>query len=232
MSRRAAKVVVLHRDAFSMLDNWIDQIELRRDAYATFAVLGRKYCGDLITGRRRWFDWGKTKGYKSPTAIYKAIEDEAENLNVQVEWVDAVPLISSIDWLTAAVIASKFDFELPALPDVEILLAQRSLRSLGRVTIGADWGYDIHEISLPYERWVRVLRGETLFIEQPYWCEGQRFTGEWSFDGVGGLVVGYDDSGVGWNGRLCELDVIEGPKLDEVDLARLALSAVESWGGE
>ena len=171
-----------------------------------------------------------TKGLKSPMAIYKAIEDEAEYLSVQVEWVDAIPLIASIDWLTAAVIASKVGFEIPALPDVEILLTQRSLRSLGRVTIGAEWGYDMHELSLPYERWVRVLKGETLSIEQPYWYEGQRFTGEWSFDGIGGLVVGYDDGGVGWDGKLGGLDVIEGPKLDEVDLARLALSAVESDG--
>ena len=171
-----------------------------------------------------------SKGLKSPMAIYKAIEDEAEYLSVQVEWVDAIPLIASIDWLTAAVIASKVGFEIPALPDVEILLTQRSLRSLGRVTIGAEWGYDMHELSLPYERWVRVLKGETLSIEQPYWYEGQRFTGEWSFDGIGGLVVGYDDGGVGWDGKLGGLDVIEGPKLDEVDLARLALSAVESDG--
>ncbi len=230
MTRRAAKVVLLHRDAFSMVDNWIDHIELRRGAYATFSVWGNKYGEDPTTGRRRWFDWDKTKGLKSPMAIYKAIEDEAEYLSVQVEWVDAIPLIASIDWLTAAVIASKVGFEIPALPDVEILLTQRSLRSLGRVTIGAEWGYDMHELSLPYERWVRVLKGETLSIEQPYWYEGQRFTGEWSFDGIGGLVVGYDDGGVGWDGKLGGLDVIEGPKLDEVDLARLALSAVESDG--
>ena len=230
MTRRAAKVVLLHRDAFSMVDNWIDHIELRRDAYATFSVWGNKYGEDPVTGRRRWFNWDKTRGLTSPMAIYKAIEDEAEYLNVQVEWVDAIPLIPSIDWLTAAVIASKVGFEIPALPDVEMLLTQRSLRSLGRVTIGVEWGYEMHQLSLPYERWVRVLRGEALSIKEPYWYEGQRFTGEWSFDGIGGLVVGYEDGGVGWDGRLGELDVIEGPKQDEVNLARLALSAVESDG--
>lgn len=40
MSRRTAKVVLLHRDAFSMVGDWIDHIELRRDAHATLAVWG------------------------------------------------------------------------------------------------------------------------------------------------------------------------------------------------
>jgi hypothetical protein len=227
MTRRAAKVVLLHRDAFSMVDDWIDHIELRRDAYATFSVWGNKYGEDPMTGRRRWFDWNKTKGLKSPMAIYKAIEDEAEYLNVHVEWVDAIPLIATIDWLTAAVIASKVGFEIPALPNVDLLLTQRSLRPIGLVTIGAEWGYDMHYLTLPFERWVRVLGGESWSIEEPYWFEGQRFTGEWSFDGAGGLVVGYDDGGVGWDGSLSGLDDIDGPKMEDVDLARLALAAAE-----
>lgn len=227
MTRRAAKVVLLHRDAFSMVDNWIDHIELRRDAHAAFAVWGNKYGEDPTTGRRRWFDWNKTKGLKSPMAIHKAIEDVAEYLSVQVEWVDAVPLIASIDWLSAAVIASKAGFEIPALPDVDVLLTQRSLRSIGRVTIGATWGYEMHELSLSFEQWVRILRGKQFELDEPYWYEGQRFTGTWSFDGTGGLVVSYDDGGVGWEGNLGWLDVIDGPKMDEVDLARLALGAVK-----
>lgn len=227
MSRRAAKVVLLHREAFSMVDDWIDHIELRRDAHAKFAVWSNKYGEDPMTGRRRWFDWDKTKGLKSPMAIHKAIEDAAEYLSVQVEWVDAIPLIASVDWLTAAVIASSVGYEIPALPDVDVLLSQRSLRSIGRVTIGAEWGYDMHELTLPFERWVRILGGESWSIEEPYWYEGQRFIGEWSFDGTGGLVVGYHDGGVGWDGSLGSLDVIDGPKMDYVDLARIALAAVE-----
>jgi hypothetical protein len=85
----------------------------------------------------------------------------------------------------------------------------------------------MHELTLPFERWVRILRGESWSIGEPYWYEGQRFTGEWSFDGNGGLVVGYDHDGVGWEGKVSGLDAIEGPKLDDVDLAALALSAVE-----
>jgi hypothetical protein len=227
MSRRAARVVLLHRDAFSMMDDWIDHIEIRRDARAIFAVWANKYGEDPMTGRRRWFDWSKMRGLKSPMVIYKAIEDAAEYLNVQVEWVDAIPLIASIDWLTAAVIASNVGYEIPKLPDVDILMNQRSLRSIGRVTIGAEWGYDMHKISLTFERWVRILRGEYLEIDEPYWHEGQRFTSTWSFDGIGRVVVTYDDGGVGWDGNLGGLELIDGPKVENVDLALLALSAVE-----
>jgi hypothetical protein len=223
MSRRSARVVLLHRDAFTMVSNWIDHIELRRDARATFAVWSNKYGEDPMTGRPRWFDWEKTKGLKSPMAIHQAIEDAARYLDVQVEWVDAIPLIASIDWPTAAVIASKVGYAIPPLPDIDVMLSQRSLRSVGRVTIGAMWGYDMHELTLSFERWVRIVRGERFSIDKPYWHEGQRFTGTWSFDGSGGLVVSYDDGGVGWDGSLCGLDVINGPMMDDVDLARLAL---------
>lgn len=75
MTRRGDKVVLLHREAYSMVDHWIDHIELRRNAYATFAVWGNKHGEDPTTGRRRWFDWEKSKGLKSPMEIHKAIED-------------------------------------------------------------------------------------------------------------------------------------------------------------
>ena len=119
---------------------------LRRDAYATFSVWGKKCGENPVTGPRRWFDRGTVKALKSPIAIKKAIEDEAKFLGVIVEWVDAISLIASIDWLTAAVIASNVGYEIPALPDVGVMLSQRSLRAIGRVTISAEWGYDMHQL--------------------------------------------------------------------------------------
>lgn len=227
MNRRSAKVVLLHRESFSMDDGSIDHIELRRNAFATFSVWRKKYGQDPMTGRQRWFDWGKTKGLKSSVAIKMAIDDAAELLSVTVEWEKIIPLIASIDWLIAAVIAKNGGHEIPTIPDVNVLLTQRSLRALGRVTIGAEWGYDMHELDFPLEHWIRILRGESWVIDKPYWYEGERFTGTWSFDGDGQLEVTYDDGGVGWQGHLTGLEVIEGPKLDNVDLAKLALSAVQ-----
>jgi len=223
MHRRAAKVALLHREASSMVDDWIDHIELRRTANARFAVWGNKYGEDPMTGRRRWMDWDKTSDLKSPAAVKQALANEAEFLGVEIDWSDALPLIASIDWLTAAVIASISGLKVPALPRAEVLLEQRALRPLGRVTVGAIWGYDMHELQLSFERWIRILGGEAWTIEEPYWHEGQRFTGCWTFDGKGGLEVTYDDGGVGWEGELRGLDAITGLQLDGVDLGRLAL---------
>lgn len=230
MSRSASKVVLVHRDAYSMVDDWIDHIELRRAANATFAVWGNKYGENPSTCRRQWGEWYKIKGLKNPMAIYKAIEDVAEFLNVQVEWVDAILLIASIDWLTAAVIANNVGHEVNALPNVDVLLTQRSLRTFGRVTIGAEWGYDMHELTLPIERWIRILQGERCSIKETDFYEGQRMFGVWVFDGDGSLTVHWDNR-IGWEGKLEELDSIEGPVLDDVDLAKLAVSAVKRKEG-
>jgi hypothetical protein len=85
----------------------------------------------------------------------------------------------------------------------------------------------MHEFDLQLERWIRVLNGDTWSAEKRYWYEGQRFKGNWSFDGLGSLSVGYGDGGQGWQGNLSGLDMIDGPKIDEVDLAKLTLSAVK-----
>ena len=225
MTRRSAKVVILHRDSFSMVDDWIDHIEVRRDANARFAVWGNKYGENPMTGSRRWGEWEKTKGLTSPISIYKAIEDLAMFLNVQVEWVDAIPLIASIDWLTAAVIAEKVGFEVPALPDVDTLITQRSLRTLGSATIGAEWGYGMHDLTLTYDRWIKVVQGKSVSIDKPYFYEGQRFIGTWVFGPNHELEVSYGDGGVGWTGKLGDLDLTIGPELDGVDIAKLALKA-------
>ena len=179
---------------------------VRRSAHAKFAVWGNKYGEDPMTGKRRWMDWDKTSDLRSPAAVKKALEDEAEFLGVEIDWSDALPLIAMIDRLSAAVIASITGLKVPARPATDVLLEQRALRPLGQVTIGVMWGYDMHELQLSFERWIRILGGEAWTIEDPYWYEGQRFAGCWAFNGQGGLEVTYDDGGV--------------------DIARLALSAV------
>jgi hypothetical protein len=210
-----------------MVDNWIDRIELCRDAYANFSVWGSKYGGDPLSGTWHWFDWNKTKRLKNPMAIHAAIEEEATYRDVQVEWVDAIPLIASIDWLTAAVIARHFDFRIPELPAVDVLLTQRALRSLGPVRVGAEWGHEVHEIVVSYERWLRILCGEPFRTDAHYWYEGRKFTAVWFFTGDHRLVVSYDGCGVHWDGCLDEIDFIAGPTVDDVDLARVSLDAMK-----
>jgi hypothetical protein len=209
-------------------DGQVDHIELRRDARTNFSIWGNKYGRDPITGRLRWRDWHKVKGIRSPLAVKRALDETAQHLNVSIQWPDALLLIAGIDWVTASVIASTEGYALPALPTTEILATQRSLRTLGNVTLGAEWGYDMHELSISFERWIRILGGESCSIDEPYWYEGEQFTGTWSFDDGGLLDVSYEDGGAGWSGKLGQLDSIDGPKIDGIDLTHTALRAVPS----
>lgn len=130
MARRSAKAVLLQGELSSMDDGPIGHIELRRDAHANFTVWGRKYDKDPMTGGSRWFDWHKTKGIKSPMAVKKAIDDSAQYLNVEIEWDDVVPLIACVDWVTAAIIASNTQYDVPVLPTVEIRFCRSKVEML------------------------------------------------------------------------------------------------------
>ena len=207
-----------------MVDSWIDHIGLRRDRYSNFVVYGNKYGEDPDTGRKRWFEGDTVRGLRSPEQIKEAIHNEAEFLSVEIDWVSVVPIIATLDWVTSAVLASTLGISLPDLPYASEMLEQRSLRQLGKVTIGVEWGYDLHGLVIPFERWVRLLHGDSWYFEMPYWYEGERFTGCWSFDRRT-LEVTYDGEGQGWSGDLERIDVVSGPVLDGVDLAKATLLA-------
>ncbi len=226
MRRRISKTVLLHGDDCLMLGDSDIQIKLCRNSFATFAVWGGKAGSSHHSNRQLRIDWSKTEALKSPLAIKQAIENIAGSLNVSLQWDKVNRSIASIDWVTAAVVAVTVGLEMPGLPEVEDLLSQRSLRAFGRVRLGAEWGDEMHEVDLSFERWVRILCGEHWEVRKSYFYEGKRFTGAWSFDGgKRQLEVTYDDCGVGWHGDLGELDLIWGHQLDDVDLARLALTA-------
>ena len=72
------------------------------------------------------------------------------------------------------------------------------------VTISVDWGYARHECPMAMRTWKRIVAGHSVYRREPYWYEGQRFTGEWHFNrnGFGKLRVTYDGSGVGFDGDL------------------------------
>jgi hypothetical protein len=225
MIRRTARVVLLHGESSSMVDDWIDHIEIRRNANATFSVWANKYGENPVTARRRWFDWSKQKGLKTPLSILKAVENAEQYLQVQVKPRDIVTALETIDWTSAAVLASAWGLAIPALPPLEDMLNQRSLRSVGRVTVGAVWAYERHDVQMSFENWIRILHGEGLRINRPHWYEGKRYMGTWSFGGRDHVEVTDQEGGVCWVGDLQSLDLIEGPILDGVDLAALALKA-------
>ena len=85
----------------------------------------------------------------------------------------------------------------------------------------------MHDLVLPFRSWVDVLNGKILTKKSRYHYEGERFTGEWHFDASAEhqLRVSYDGGGVGWIGGLADIDAIEGPRIEEVDLSVAALRA-------
>ena len=222
-SRRSAQVVLVDSDRFTMLSSWFDRLELHRDRRALFAVYARK----LIDGK--WNEWNTCKGLVTPLQVMNAINESAELLGVEVEYVDALPLIATIDWVTAAVIAEKIDQDVPMLNEFAILIKQRSFKSFGKVTIGVEWGYDMHTISMPFTRWLRVLGGEPYVKSERYNYEGEVSKAQWCFN-CQQLEVTYDDGGTGWEGGLDTLDLLIGPQVDGVDIAKLAVraSSIES----
>lgn len=213
-----------------MGDSWIDKLDLRRDSRATFTVTARKYGDDPITGRRKWREVGVERRLRTPLTVRRAILEQAEMLGVGVDWTDVLPRMAALDWLTAAVIARQERRPLPKLPGADRLTAQRSLKTFGRVTLGAAWGYELQCLSTSFEQWVRILGGQKYFKEMPYHYEGRRCHAWWSFDGHGGLRVTIDvdgtgyPTGEGWVGHLQDLAFIEGPQLDGEDLAKLTLA--------
>jgi hypothetical protein len=228
MSRKSATVILLERDRFTMSDSWTDRIELTRSAGCKFEITGSKDFGAPTLGQPGNLPVTHVDGITSPRALYQALNDAAMMFDVELEWVDAIPLIAKLDWITAAVIAKDAGHVVPELPSFETLVSQRSLtsiRRMGKVTIGAEWGYDMHELTMSFEQWLRILGGEDDLIEKPYLYDGKRFMGVWSFDGNGRLEVGYDDGGQGWEGLLHDLELIDGPKLEDADLAKLAVHA-------
>lgn len=215
-----------------MVSKWTDHLELCRYPGAKFAVSSGKCGEDPATGRRRWLDEVTDKGLRSPGAVRQALLRHADSLRVELDWNDVVTRIAKIDWVTAAVIARQTSVALPSLPAAKEVMAQRTLRPFGKVTVGAAWGYDLHCLTMSFEQWVRILTGERFERPRPYYYEGKRFRAWWIFDGKGRLNVAIDmdgsgcGSGDGWLGAVGGVNLLEGPQVDGEDLAKLALAAV------
>lgn len=169
----------------------------------------------------------KVGNLQNPSDVFRMLDATSVTIGAEFQWDNVLPKVAQLDWVTAAVVASQHGFDLPELPPIESLGRQRSL--LGDVCIAVEWGYEFHELTLSLDQWVRILLGEHYEEEDPYTYEGEDFTALWSFaaDRQDQLSVTYDDGGEGWSGFFNEIEIIEGPNLEGVDLGRLALAASE-----
>jgi hypothetical protein len=90
------------------------------------------------------------------------------------------------------------------------------------ISVSVEWGYDLHHCPMSRRTWSRIVAGKAVLRKEPYWYEGERYTGEWHFNhrGRGTLLVTYDDGGVGFDGVLAEAYVyIDGKQVNWRDVA-------------
>jgi hypothetical protein len=227
-------VVLLEADRVSMVDNWTDSLTVSRNARKRFTVELSKYGEDSEGGgSQRWRTWDKTVDLSTPTQVLNAIESIVNDQHISLDWAKTTALIAELDWLTAAVIADKMNVRLPAPPEADELANQRSLRTLGKVTIGVEWGDDLHEVTLSMTHWVEIISGWGYDTRTSYYYEGARFTANWGFSMDNDqpyLEVSYygkdDDGGTGWRGKLRSGHLYDGKCVDGIDVAKLLLRAV------
>jgi hypothetical protein len=85
------------------------------------------------------------------------------------------------------------------------------------ITVSVSWAYDLHDCPMSRRTWNRILAGKPVRRVEPYWYEGKRFIGDWNFNEkkFGSLVVGYEDSGEGFNGTLYDAFIfVDGKRVE------------------
>jgi hypothetical protein len=228
--RRPSSVVLVEENRLNRVSSWLDQVAVSQTAQGLFSVTARKFVERDDKPKKHWITLEDISSIKSPSSLIKALNECAELLSVDLSWDDVLSKLAEIDWPTAAAIAAKEDLDSPALPSLGLLTRQLRRRRLGKVNIYVSWGYERHDLTLPFQRWLEILKGQKHTPRTRYTAENGTFTAHWRFDvnDKDQLDVEYvsdEDGGVGWTGSLQDIDGIEGPKLEDVDLAKAALSS-------
>lgn len=161
----------------------------------------------------------------SPLELRDRLHEALHRRGAATPWCTVLPELATTDWVAAAVISSSLGMRPPSLPTASQLGRQRSLRSLGNIELGVEWGYDLHELRMTLGSWVRILNGSERIVRRSYLYEGERCVADWRFRAGHTLEVTYDDDGVGWEAELTALDSLSGATIDRVSLARAALEA-------
>jgi hypothetical protein len=224
-TRAGATVSIFTVDPTRPVAEGITEVALSYSARGVFSVTTKK----AVPNPQKPGQYRKTREkvgiLNNPSDVFRILDVMRGTLGIGFKWDEVLPKVAQLDWVTAAVIASQQGFDLPELPTIESLGRQRSLK--GEVCLGVEWGYEFHELNLSLDQWVRILLGEHYKEADPYFYEGEEYTALWSFaaDRQDQLRVTYDDGGEGWSGLFIEIESLQGPKVDGVDLGRLTLDA-------
>lgn len=216
-------VTVFEGHGHNMWDSWTDRITVTRSSRRHFSVSAQKYCADpKRSDHSRWETWNHEEQVTTIDRLITAVLFATEYLSVELDAAFVVKALATIDWLSAAVLATEWSVEFPPLPKGGELRQQRALRGLGKVSVWVDWHYDLHEVRMPYERWLRLLNGESLTLRTTEYADGERASAYWQFSNSE-LSVEYHGGGQHWRGTLSALDELKGPMVRGVDLAKMAL---------
>lgn len=227
---RCPSVVLGEQDRFNMVSNWIDAIVVCRNRKRHFNVYARKYTEAMGTpASRRWLTLDSTVGLKDPSTLLAAILATVQYFDLELDWDDAIAALARLDWVVAAVVAKAYGCALPATPTIEELARQRASCARMKVEVGVEWGYESHSIRVPMRDWIEIVGGGSYSDEEPYRCEGERFTAVWNINSGGedSLVVTYDDYACGFTGALADASIC-GPRVFDNDVASLLLEAAST----
>jgi len=81
-----------------------------------------------------------------------------------------------------------------------------------KVSVGVEWGYEIHSVILSATRWAEIKNGAEFVASSKGSYEGTKFNICWHFNGGrrGSLVVSYGEDGAeGFDGSLADAVVAE-----------------------
>lgn len=76
-----------------------------------------------------------------------------------------------------------------------------------KVSLGVEWGYELHSVSIRIRDWAAILAGEGKSMKSKGWYEGTSFPVHWSFNSGEpySLYVSYGDDGLtGFEGEITD----------------------------
>ncbi|MES1976712.1 MAG: hypothetical protein V4451_01665 [Pseudomonadota bacterium] len=226
---RSESIVIHEQWRSTMASDWTDAVVVTRSRNGQFSIFCRKH-GDFSerVGDRRWSTVARMKGLRTSAELKSALEDSQQILEITLNWKQTINGLAALDWVAAAALAPLVDTEIPELPKISVLEKQGGIRNSDSVRISVEWGYEVHSLELPIERWLRVCAGKVSYARSRGYYDGTSFWNHWTFR-IGqknSLTVTYGEDGcTGYEGSIDDA-LLEGPKPNGVDLARLALTRV------
>jgi hypothetical protein len=161
---------------------------------------------------------------KNPNQLWEVILTCKNDCGLEFGYQDIINQLAKLDWIVAAVLAKKIGVTVPRVPTLKLFQTQHSLRSILGVSIAVSWNYEWHYIKLSFEKWIRLLNGETQFKSSRYGADGQILTAHWRLNVNATSQIFVPTC---WEGSFRSANSLKGPMVDSYDLAILTLESLE-----